>query len=181
MTVFGVDSQTLVLIALLFVARLGDIGSTWIATPNLKLESNPVVRRFRWWYAWATLLIAFVPLLSAGVGITLLVASLLVTSSNLSKGWLMRTLGEDGYLELMRQVAVRSSLPIALTFMLASAAAVGLLGWLALWASGGGDNVVYWGATGILIYAGAMAFYGTISTVRLFRSVRAFQPSEPQS
>ena len=171
MSVPGVDNQQLVLIVLLLVSRLGDIGSTWLATPELKLESNPVVRKFRWWYAWATLLLCFVPLVSLGASVAILVASLLVTSSNLSKGWLMRSLGEDGYLLLMHETAVRSSLPVALGFTLGSAAAVGLVGWLALVTSGGDGTWGYWGATGILIYAAAIAFYGAISVVRLYRSL----------
>ena len=174
----GVTTEQLVLIGLLLLARLGDIGSTWLATPNLKLESNPIVRRLRWWYAWATLLICLVPLLSPGVGAALTVASLLVTGSNLSKGWLMRSLGEDGYLFLMHQTAARSSLPVALGFVLSSAAAVALVGWLLLLTSGGEETWAYWGATGILLYAGAVAFYGTISAARLFRTVREARQDE---
>jgi len=167
----GIDRQQFILIVLLLVARLGDIGSTWLATPELKLESNPIVRRLRWWYAWATLLLCLVPLVSLGASVALLVASLLVTSSNLSKGWLMRALGEDGYLFLMHEAATRSSLPVALAFTLGSAAAVAFVGWLALVTSGGEESWGYWGATGILIYAGAIAFYGAVSVVRLYRSL----------
>jgi hypothetical protein len=174
----GLTAQQIALIGLLLVARLGDIGSTWLATPNLKLESNPVVRKLRWWYAWATLLICFVPIVSLGVGAALTVASLLVTASNLSKGWLMRSLGEDGYIFLMEQTAARSSLVAAVGFVLGSSAAVALVGWLLLVTSGGEETWAYWGATGILLYAGVVAFYGTISAVKLFRAVHAAQQQE---
>jgi hypothetical protein len=45
------------LCALILVARLGDIGSTYLVTPNLLLEANPVVRKLRWPFALATLLL----------------------------------------------------------------------------------------------------------------------------
>jgi hypothetical protein len=42
---------------LLLLARLGDIGSTYLATPNLKLEANVLARRFKWPFAWLTVLL----------------------------------------------------------------------------------------------------------------------------
>jgi hypothetical protein len=178
-SLFGVDQQTLAVIGLLLLARLGDIGSTWVATPNLALEANPIVRKFRWGYAWATLLICFVPLLSLGVGIALTVASFLVTSSNLSKGWVMRSLGEDGYTEVMQRAALRSSLPVALAFVALSAAAFALPAWLVLVTSGGEDTWSYWAATGMLLYALVLGGYGALSAVRLFRSIAPVRLEDP--
>ena len=36
------------LVAALFVARLLDFLSTWVVTPRLELEANPLMRRMRW-------------------------------------------------------------------------------------------------------------------------------------
>jgi hypothetical protein len=33
---------------LLLIARLGDVGSTYLLSPTLKLEANPIMRRLRW-------------------------------------------------------------------------------------------------------------------------------------
>ena len=44
------------LIAALFVARGLDFLSTWIVTPTLKLEANPLMRRVRWGWMTVTIL-----------------------------------------------------------------------------------------------------------------------------
>jgi hypothetical protein len=33
---------------LLLLARIGDVGSTYLISPTLKLEANPIIRRLRW-------------------------------------------------------------------------------------------------------------------------------------
>jgi hypothetical protein len=32
---------------MILAVRLGDIGTTYLLTPNLKLEANPLLRRFQ--------------------------------------------------------------------------------------------------------------------------------------
>jgi hypothetical protein len=46
---------------LLLLSRLGDIGSTYLITPTLKLEANPIVRRLKWRFAAVTILAAAIP------------------------------------------------------------------------------------------------------------------------
>ena len=117
---------------LLLLARLGDVGSTWLATPKLKLEANPVVRRFRWPYAWLTVLVALLPYYSVQLGIILLVASLLVCASNFSKLWLMRAMGEAEYHAFVTRVAARAHLPSSLFFILMPSLCVAIIGLLLL-------------------------------------------------
>jgi hypothetical protein len=156
---------------LILVARLGDIGSTYLATPTLQMESNPLMRFGGWKLALLTVLACLIPYYDAQLGLTMLVLSLLVTGSNLSKGWLMRALGETDYQVMIRAAAQRSSLPAALGFALGGAASVGLAGAVMMFASGGSDTWGYWAASGVTLYALAMGFYGALSAVRLFRGV----------
>lgn len=90
--------EYLILLLLVAFGRGMDLFSTWIATPTLELEANPVAR----WLGWR-----------AGVGVNLVVAtavallplaaiavtttSLLVAARNLQSAWLIRSLGEHEY------------------------------------------------------------------------------------
>ncbi len=83
---------------LILLGRTCDLLSTWIATPNLVLEGNPVARRLGWKFG--------VPLnlaLALGFGvwpllaISLTTTSLLVAARNLQSAWLMRSMGELDY------------------------------------------------------------------------------------
>jgi hypothetical protein len=40
-----------ILARLVFLSRVGDIGSTWLVTPKLLLEANPFVRRLGYRFA----------------------------------------------------------------------------------------------------------------------------------
>ena len=157
------------LAVLILLARLGDIGSTYLATPTLKMESNPLMRFGGWRLALLTTLACLIPYYSAPLGVTMLVLSLLVTGSNLSKGWLMRALGEEGYQAMVRTAAEHSSLPVALGFVLGSAASVAFAGIILMFVSGGPNTWAYWATSGVTIYALAIAVYGTLSAVKLFR------------
>jgi hypothetical protein len=159
------------LAVLIFLARLGDIGSTYLATPTLKMESNPLMRFGGWKLAALTVFACLIPYYDAQLGLTMLVLSLLVTGSNLSKGWLMRALGESDYQAMVRSAAQRSSLPAALGFAIGGAASVGLAGAVLMFASGGSDTWGYWAASGVTLYALAVGFYGTLAAIKLFRSV----------
>jgi hypothetical protein len=166
----GVENALAVLI---LIARLGDIGSTYVATPTLRMESNPVMRFGGWKLAALTLLACLIPYYSAPLGLSALVLSLLVTSSNLSKGWLMRALGETDYQSVIQLAAARSSLSTALAFVLGSAVSVGLAGLIMIFVSGGSGTWGYWAAVGVALYALAIAAYGVLAAVRTFRVAKA--------
>lgn len=85
-------------LAALLVARGLDFLSTWIATPGLLLEANPIARRLGW--GWGLLLnvglcvgFAFWPLPAVVITTT----SLLVAARNFQSAWVMRTMGEQAY------------------------------------------------------------------------------------
>jgi hypothetical protein len=172
-------SQHLLALGIL-LSRLGDVGSTYAATPNLRLEANPIMRKGGWPLAWASLLLCLIAYYDERSGIMVLVASLLVTGSNLSKAWAMRSLGEAGYEEYMTRVVRASSLAGALAFVCGSAACVALVGGLIMAFTPDG-MVAFWAAAGMLLYAAAVAGYGSLSVVRLFRRVRRLEALAAES
>lgn len=148
------------------LSRLADIGSTYFLTPNLVLEANEVVRRYRWPFAFSSLLLAAFAYLDPGLGIMVLVASFLIAAGNIRQAWMVRALGEQEYFDFMRMVASRSNRRAILGSVLGSAALIALTGFCLL--------IFYpspsWGwyfALGILAYAGALAFHGATFANRL--------------
>src|SRR5881394_4231727 len=92
-------SRTYGLVFLLLVISRGmDMLSTWIATPNLVLEGNPVAKVLGWrWGIPLNLVIClglgFWPLPAIVISTT----SALVAARNFQSAWLMRSMGEQVY------------------------------------------------------------------------------------
>jgi len=86
------------MLGLMVVSRGMDFLSTWVATPNLVLEGNPIARRLGW--KWGGLLNAGVCVVFAAypmTAITISTTSLLVAARNFQVAWLMRSMGEESY------------------------------------------------------------------------------------
>ena len=86
------------LLGVLLIARGMDFLSTWVATPNLELEANPIARALGWKTGMivnAVLCVAIAawPLPSIMIATT----SMLVAARNFQGAWLMRGLGEEEY------------------------------------------------------------------------------------
>lgn len=110
MVPFGSRAYLLTLL-LLLVSRGSDILSTWVATPNLVLEGNPIAKHLGW--RWGipinlALCAAFAYWPSPAVVIS--TTSLLVAARNFQSAWLMRTLGEQRYrqwhIERMQETSI---------------------------------------------------------------------------
>jgi hypothetical protein len=156
------------LAALLLLSRLGDVVSTYLFTPTLKLEGNAIARRLGWPFAWLSLALALLPYYSPALGVAALTASLFVTGSNLTRGWFARALGEDEYHALVLRALARTSLQTVLAFVWGGAAFVGLAGvLLATWSET--FEWGYWFGIGIILYALAIAIHGASFYLRLFR------------
>lgn len=87
-----------VFLGLLLFARGADFLSTWVATPNLVLEGNPIAKKLGWKMGIVSNLglcfgFAFLPLAAIIIATT----SILVAARNFQSAWLMRTLGEECY------------------------------------------------------------------------------------
>src|SRR5213595_3770945 len=94
---FGSRAYALLFLMLL-VSRGMDILSTWVATPNLVLEGNPIAKKLGWRWGLPinfgfALILAFWPLPAIVISTT----SVLVAARNFQSAWLMRSLGEQAY------------------------------------------------------------------------------------
>jgi hypothetical protein len=164
------DGFTHLLAFLVLLSRIGDVVSTRLVTPTLRLEANPIVRRLGWRFAATTLVIAVVPYFLLPLGVVVLTTSLLVAGSNLSRGWLVHALGEAEYEDLLLRAASRGRRRVALGFILAGAAHVALAGVVLMWLSTP-SQWGYYSGLGVLTYGLVVAIHGSAFAIRLFRRV----------
>jgi hypothetical protein len=156
---------------LLCLSRGMDFLSTWVATPNLVLEGNPIAKKLGW--RWGIPLnlavcfaLAFWPVSAVAVSTT----SLLVAARNFQSAWLMRSLGEEIY----RDWHVARIQETRITLYLFCLAGNTLL------TAAVGAAVIYFSertpvlsaiGLGIIAYAIAVAFYTLLAVWRLRRAV----------
>jgi hypothetical protein len=157
---------------LLLVARGMDFLSTWIATPNMVLEGNPIAKKLGWkWGIPLNVAMVFFfacwPLPAMVISTT----SVLVAARNFQSAWLMRSLGEQAYRDWYIERVQETSAALYLYC---------LFGQTALTA-GVGAGVIYFGnrerenpmllaiGLGIIAYALAVAFYTMLGVWRLRR------------
>jgi hypothetical protein len=158
---------------LLLIARLGDVVSTYLATPRMMLELNPVARRFKWPFAWLTVLLFLVPYWSVPMGLVLLVASLLVCASNFTSVWMIRTVGETAYFESTVEAAGRARLWPALLYSFLPAVFMMLLALtIFVFYPDPNRDWGYYIALGIIAYALVLAIYRPLALIRYRRIYR---------
>ena len=158
--------------ALLLFARAMDFFSTWIATPNLVLEGNPLARKLGW--RGGLLLNAFVVVLLAQWPLSAIVvatASVLVAARNFQSAWLMRSLGEQTYRAWYVERIQATPLFLYL-FCLAGNTLLTAGGGGALMCFGGNRLIPVAIGMGVVAYAAAVAFYTLLSVWRLRRAPR---------
>lgn len=167
-------SRTYALVFLvLLVSRGMDFLSTWVATPNMVLEGNPIAKKLGWrWGIPINLGLCFFfacwPLPAMVISVT----SVLVAARNFQQAWLMRSMGEQLYRDWHIERVQETSATLYLFC---------LFGQTALTA-GVGAAVIYFGnrerenpmllaiGLGIVAYALAVAFYTMLGVWRLRRS-----------
>jgi hypothetical protein len=173
MSDFVYDHMNHVLCVLILLSRIGDIGTTYLVTPHLVLEANPLVRWLGWRFALLSLVICFVPYYSVSAGVAVLVPSLMVSASNAGKIWVARTLGEHEYQAFMLRIAAASRLRYALAGLLLSSSFVVLVGTvLVLLYPDPTEEYAWWFGVGIITYGVVIAFHGTVALIRLFKQAR---------
>jgi hypothetical protein len=97
MVPFG-SREYFLMLAVLTFSRGMDFLSTWIATPNLALEGNPIAKKLGWkWGVPLNIAICVVLPLWPLSAIVVATASALVAARNFQSAWLMRSLGEEIY------------------------------------------------------------------------------------
>ena len=160
------------LLAILGFGRAMDFLSTWIATPNLVLEGNPIAKALGWKFGIPiNVVLCFVFALWPLPAIIITTTSLLVAARNLQSAWLMRSLGEETYRTWMVE-RIREVPPTLYLFCLLGqnvlVAAVGLvLIGFSEWAL-----IPFGVCTGMVAYALAVVVFSLIAIWRIRRAYR---------
>ena len=165
-----------VMLLLLVFARGMDFLSTWIATPNLVLEGNPLAKKLGWKWGLALNVVLCVALAAWPLSaIVVATASVLVAARNFQSAWLMHSLGEEIY----RQWHVERVQETRITVYLLCLAGNTLL------TAGGGAALIYSSKLRLLIpfaigmgmvaYAIAVAFYTLLAIWRIRRAAKKLE------
>lgn len=162
------------LFVLLLVARGADFLSTWVATPNMVLEGNPIAKKLGW--KWGiplnlALCIAFAFWLLPAIVIS--TTSVLVAARNFQSAWLMRSYGEQLYREWHVERMQESSVTLYLFCLFAQTGLVAGVGGAVIYFASDHDQIVLAIGLGIIAYALAVAFYSLLGTIRLRRNRKA--------
>jgi hypothetical protein len=168
---FGSRTYLLLLLALLF-SRGVDFLSTWVATPNMVLEGNPIAKKLGWrWGIPVNLLLcvlfAFWPLPAMVISTT----SVLVASRNFQAAWLMRSMGEQSYRDWHIERVQETSATLYLACLLGQTVLIASIGGAVIYFTHSDrDTVLFAIGLGIIAYAVAIAVYSLIGVWRLRRS-----------
>ena len=160
--------------ALLLFGRGCDFLSTWVATPNLVLEGNPLAKKLGWKLGSVVNLaicfgLAFWPV----TAIVVTTASLLVSAHNFHSAWLMRTMGEENYRHWFTERVMETRRSLYIFCLLGETVLTGLVGaGLIYWYSDRVDSPAYAIGSGIVAYALIVLFYTSLSLWRLWRKHR---------
>jgi len=159
------------LFLLLVVSRGMDFLSTWVATPNMVLEGNPLAKKLGWkWGIPLNLVLcfgfAFWPLPAIVISTT----SVLVAARNFQSAWLMRSLGEQFYRDWHIERVQETSITLYLFCLFAQTALTGSVGAAVIYLSKLRNEPLLAIGLGIVAYALAVAFYTLLSIWRLRRS-----------
>ena len=155
------------MLALLAFSRGMDFLSTWIATPNLVLEGNPLAKKLGWKWGVALNVVLCGALAAWPLSaIVVATASVLVAARNFQSAWLMHSLGEEIY----RQWHVERVQETRITVYLLCLAGNTLL------TAGVGAALIYFShlrlapfaiGMGMVAYAVAVAFYTLLAIWRI--------------
>jgi hypothetical protein len=89
-----------VMLTILVFSRGADFLSTWVATPHLVLEGNPIAKWLGWkWGAVVNVVMVTSLAMWPVSAIVVSTASVLVAARNFQSAWLMRSMGEEAYRE----------------------------------------------------------------------------------
>lgn len=159
------------LLAFLALGRAMDFVSTWLATPNLVLEANPIARKMGWKAGIAinvALCLAFALWPLPAIVIT--TTSLLVAARNFQSAWLMRSMGEGSYRAWMGERLAQAPRGLFLVCLCAQSILYSTIG-LALMYFSAWQLVPFGVGMGMITYSFAIFIYTLLSVWRA-----AFRP-----
>ena len=166
-------------LVLLLISRCMDFLSTWVATPNLVLEGNPIARKLGW--RWGIPLnvamcfaLAFWPM--SAIAVTTM--SLLVAARNFQHAWLMRSMGEEAYRDWYIARMQETRITLYLSCLAGNTLLTAAVGVALIYLSGDWLVPVAIGV-GMVAYSLAVAFYTLLAVWRLrgrtAREIRALE------
>jgi len=161
------------LLLLLVFARGMDFLSTWIATPNLALEGNPIAKKLGW--KWGLLLNLLLVVVLARWPLSALViatASVLVAARNFQSAWLMRSLGEDLYRDWYLERIRETPITLYLFCLAGNTLLTAGVGAALIYASHLRLLLPFAIGMGMVAYAIAVALYTLLAVWRLRRAAR---------
>jgi hypothetical protein len=168
------------MLALLLFSRGMDFLSTWIATPNLILEGNPIAKKLGWkWGVLVNVGVVFLLAMWPVAAIVVSTASVMVAARNFQSAWLMRTLGEHPYRDWHVERVQETRISVYLFCLFGNTLLTAGVGFAIILFSRTrtGDFPLVPSAIGmgIVAYAVAVVFYTLLAIWRLRRT-----PSRPQ-
>ena len=153
-------------LALLLAGRGADFFSTWLATPHLVLEANPIARKLGWrWGSAANVALCGVFAQWPLPAIIIATTSALVAAHNFKNAWIMRTMREQAYRLWMSERMRETPLALFLLCLSGHVVLTGAVGGALIWISAGDIGPLGIG-TGIVGYAIAVLVYTLISVWR---------------
>jgi hypothetical protein len=154
------------LFLLLLFARGMDFLSTWVATPNLMLEGNPLARKLGWkWGGLVNLAICFLFAFWPLTAIIVMTAGLLVAAHNFRSAWLMRTMGEAAYRDWFFERMAQTRLSFYFACLCGETILTGLPGAALIWFCDA-NTIPFAIGYGIVAYAAIVFFYTSLSLWR---------------
>ena len=141
--------------------RLADVISTRLVTPKLALEGNPLVKRFGWAYAWASLSLALLTFFSPDMGIIVGTFSCLMAHSNMSFALISRYATGERKLRELYLVAIKNCSPASYVgmFVVQFLPLLAVACILLLVGEGNDERLVAGVAYGIFIWVFSMAIF----------------------
>jgi membrane protein implicated in regulation of membrane protease activity len=166
---------------LLIFARGMDFLSTWIATPNLVLEGNPLAKKLGWkWGLLVNIVLVGVLAMWPLSAIVVATASVLVAARNFQSAWLMHSLGEEIYrrwhVERVRETRITVYLLcLAGNTLLTASVGAALIYFSNL------RLVPFAIGMGMVAYAIAVAFYTLLAIWRMRRTAKKIEAQQNSS
>jgi hypothetical protein len=158
-------------LALLVFARGMDFLSTWVATPNLVLEGNPLAKKLGWkWGIPANIALCLGFALWPLPALVICTSSILVAARNFQQAWLMRSLGELPFRDWHFARIRETRLSLYLLCLFAQTGLTALVGAVLVW-YGSSLLVPMAVGLGIIAYALAVAVYTSLSIWRMRRAM----------
>jgi hypothetical protein len=157
---------------LLFASRGMDFLSTWVATPHLVLEGNPVAKKLGWrWGIPLNVAVCFALAFWPVAAIVVSTTSLLVAARNFQSAWLMRSLGEEVYRDWHVARIQETQITLYLFCLAGNTLLIAAVGVAVMYFTSRDPGWVPFAiGLGIVAYAIAVVFYTLLAVWRMRRA-----------